>query len=241
MTVSGILHREVDRLLPLLKLESTDRTFIDVGANAGFVSLLMASSRGNDGDPVHVHCFEPKPVAFDLLMANVSLNAFDITVNNTALGAKAERATLTLGADSTGSSLAPGGFSYIPNTGKQEVEVMTLDDYCEKKQILPDVVKVDVEGHEPYVLQGGRKILSAARPYLIVEINSKALRENGSSANGLLTRLGDLDYRVFRLDTDMAGYQAREAGTRKRWNGYPEVHSEDLGGECLIDVVGVPN
>jgi len=234
MTALGFLHREVDRLLPLLNRERAGRTFIDVGANAGFVSLLMASSPGNNSAPAHVHCFEPNPIAFEMLMANVALNPFGISVNNTAIGAKEGKAVLTLGADSTGSSLAPGGLSYVPNAGKKEVEVMTLDDYCEERQILPDVVKVDVEGHEPHVLQGGRRILFAARPYLIVEINSKALRENGSSAEELLTLFADLDYRVFHLATERARGRARGAGTREHWNAYPEVESEDITGECLL-------
>jgi len=119
--------------------------------------------------------------------------------------------------------------------------VMTLDDYCEEKQILPDVVKVDVEGHEPYVLQGGRKTLSVARPYLIVEINSKALREGGSSAGELLALLADLDYRVFHVDATRAGPSQGEAGTRRMWHGLPEVHPGDLAGDFLFDVVGVPN
>ena len=65
----------------------------------------------------------------------------------------------------------------------------------------PQMVKMDVEGHEPRVLAGARRVLSAARPHIIFESNQ------GEAELATMGALEDLGYVVFRptLERPAAG------------------------------------
>ena len=60
------------------------------------------------------------------------------------------------------------------------VPAFTLDKFFEEEEILPDVIKIDVEGAEFQVLTGMRNILSNKRPILFLEIHPKKLLFNYS-------------------------------------------------------------
>ena len=57
-----------------------------------------------------------------------------------------------------------------------KVEQIFLDDYVNKESIIPDVLKIDVEGAEFNVLDGATKILNEYRPQIIISLHPKHLR-----------------------------------------------------------------
>ena len=54
------------------------------------------------------------------------------------------------------------------------VDVIALDRWCERHGVLPALIKIDVEGHEPAVLSGGSDVLSRCRPIILCEVSSNA-------------------------------------------------------------------
>jgi hypothetical protein len=56
-----------------------------------------------------------------------------------------------------------------------------MDDFVEKEQIIPDVIKIDVEQHERFVLEGAWKTIEKFRPTIIIEANNQLLIENFES------------------------------------------------------------
>jgi FkbM family methyltransferase len=148
-------------------LKSGD-VFVDVGANAGFYTLLGSALVGEQGQ---VHSFEPTPTTFALLKENAGKKS-NVTLNPVALGSAPGRATL---ADY---GLLENGLNSMHALDLQglaskkiEVPVMTLDAYCAQKNITPTMIKMDVEGYELEVLRGAEHILGK-KPALLVEVSS---------------------------------------------------------------------
>jgi methyltransferase FkbM-like protein len=77
------------------------------------------------------------------------------------------------------------------------VEVSTLD--AELEGILPSVVKIDVEGAEVAVLEGGRRLISRARPLIIFEHVYEAAALYGAAPGQPWDLLTEMGYEVFSV------------------------------------------
>lgn len=162
----GVYEEEVTGAVRQALVEGA--TFLDVGANAGFYSVL-ANSLGAD-----VHAFEPSPEALVLLRRTVALNP-GITLNEVAVGAEPGRAQLFLAPPSEANTgLATLNASEASGGRAVEVAVTTLDDYC--SDLVVSLIKLDIEGFEHAALAGARSVLLRDRPVLISE-NSLGVRE----------------------------------------------------------------
>lgn len=62
--------------------------------------------------------------------------------------------------------------------------------------MLPDIIKIDVEGAEEMVLEGARGIMADHKPYVIIEVHPKQLRAFGSSVGRVISLLKSFDYEV---------------------------------------------
>lgn len=157
--------------------------FIDVGANCGYWSAFAADLVGVTGQ---VHMFEPVDRYFANLVEFSKLNtSYTLIPRQTAIGAERGVAEMDVVKDDPSNfknymvnigsnSLLTGFLTDESLTVKQEVPVMTLDDYIAEAGIDPStigLIKVDVEGFESFVLKGMPKLLShAPRIPLLVEV-----------------------------------------------------------------------
>lgn len=156
-----------DVLEALRRLAKDARVMVDVGANIGLYSLVVALE--NPG--LEVHAFEPNPRTFRQLERHVTLNGSpSVSCHRLALGAETR----------TQEVFDPGGdcgkFSLrTPNSGEDdalEITVKTLDDFVESTGLTAlDVLKVDVEGLEPEVFAGARSSIERFRPKLCFELS----------------------------------------------------------------------
>lgn len=158
-------------VLSQLRLEKGSR-FLDVGAHVGSYSVLGSRLVGHNGVVVAV---EPDPDNFRGLVFNARLAARNIIPVRAAIWNRNESREFFRGRAGALSSLLE------ENWRKQEraiiVECLTLDTLYAMlmKQVSIDridSVKVDVEGAEEQVLQGGRQVLKMAR-FIIVEVHSQ--------------------------------------------------------------------
>lgn len=149
------------------------QTFIDVGANVGFYSLLAALW----SPTIQVVAFEPVPQIFSSLLRNVRLNRLDdrIRCENTALSSQSGTATLLLplsnGADpETTGTLVADGWQSRQNSARLQVKSERFDDYEQRSPMKVDLVKIDVEDFEADVLAGMRATLLRDRPFIVCEV-----------------------------------------------------------------------
>ena len=144
-------------------------TFYDVGANAGFFSLLGARLVGPTG---RVVSFEPHPLTASILAKQMAFNG----KSNVRICVKA--VTEMCGTARLDDE-KPAVMASIMNTSSQRtivVPVTTLD-WEVSRHPPPDLIKIDVEGAEMRVLRGAEALLTTRRPDLLVELHSKELSD----------------------------------------------------------------
>jgi FkbM family methyltransferase len=170
-------------------LESGD-VFVDIGANIGLMSIFAAKCVGPQG---HVHAFEALPKTAFLLHDNMMINECrNITIHGYALGAEKGTATIY-----ENTQINRGGASLVVEDGSEgtQISVETLDDTYDSVAPI-SMVKIDVEGYEPYVLAGAKKTFARCRPIVIIEVSS-AVSDSSIDALNQIRAIGE--YHFFRL------------------------------------------
>ncbi len=170
----------------------------DVGAHIG-IFALGAAARIRDG---RVYAFEPLPETAAALRHHILLNRYD------------DRVSVVEAAVSDGDGpirLYASGVSTMASLGREnplmlsrstldqpirELEVLsvTLDAFCDRSKVVPDVLKIDAEGAELRVLRGARHLLVNEAPLIFCEIHPRQLRNCGSSLAELEGFLAGIDY-----------------------------------------------
>jgi FkbM family methyltransferase len=173
---------------------------LDVGAHVGIFTLVSARSVGPAGE---VHSFEPVPANYETLSDNVRLNGFDnIVVNRAAVGDEPGEVRLGVPEGAAGLGGATSAMYTVGGTANSvSAPVVTLDDYVSDR--LADrsirLLKLDVEGLEPAVLEGFDRHLSESPPDAVVlEVNLELLERHGFTGKGLLDALRGYGYSFFR-------------------------------------------
>jgi FkbM family methyltransferase len=171
----------------LLDTFSSDpgKNFIDIGANNGYFSCLFGKLAGTSGKVVAI---EPEPHNRQLLARNLRNNGLtNVTVHGFAVGAKDGAARM--------------GIYKAANRGRHslvdlesckkfiQVPVRRLDDLVEKGNVRSwAVLKLDVEGYEPFVFEGGEKTLSSTE-ILVMEYSPRHWRKAGAQPDAVFDRL----------------------------------------------------
>lgn len=154
----------------LLKTLLTDGdAFIDVGANIGDWTLSAAKLVGPAG---RVLAFEPVPRMAEALRKSAWANRFDqVRVFEAALSNRAGEAEFSVERENSGGSRL-GRMQDDPGRtfSRCSVKVSTLDDVVRAEALKAvALIKIDVEGFEAEVLQGGTRTLTELRPALYLE------------------------------------------------------------------------
>ena len=185
--IDGIWERENTEVAEKL-LRPGARVF-DVGANAGYFSLLFASLAGPTGQ---VFAFEPVRSTADRWRANIALSPslqpqttlFEIALSDTAGTIEME----IDGAGNTGASHVvradeAGATGYSAHASRSSAVGRTGDEvWAELGRPDLDLVKMDIEGHELFALRGMPSLLSeSAQLSVLIEVRDHALRAAGGS------------------------------------------------------------
>lgn len=142
------------------ELARSARSFLDIGAYSGIYTLLGCAANAQ----LQVIAFEPNPRSRLLLERNIDANLLGdrVTVEHAAAGEHDGRAILRVPANETAASILCDEGSPI------NVSVVSIDDVV-PAELPVDLAKIDVEGAEPDVLKGMRRVLTRDHPSLIVE------------------------------------------------------------------------
>lgn len=137
---------------------------IDIGAHRGIWTKRLSEVFDN------VMAFEPNVEVYNRIP-----DIFNVTKFNNALGSFSGKVSLKAGEKNTGQTHCIAG---------QDVDIFQLDAFSHR---CPDFIKIDVEGMEFDVLKGGKKIILAHKPFIMIE------------ENGLGERYGHKPYRASEL------------------------------------------
>lgn len=183
---------------------SAGQVAIDVGANVGLFTMLMAWQVGPTGQ---VLSYEAEPRNVALLRDNVAMNyASWVDIYPQAAGAKAGKATFFRTSRFHGnSSLMEHGadyaehFRHLDEIEPIDVDVVALDEQIGRFEQI-DLVKIDVEGAELQVLQGMRQLLSAG---VVARMSVEVTRDRMEEAawDALVDELRGLRERGWQFST----------------------------------------
>jgi FkbM family methyltransferase len=172
-----------------------EATYVDVGANRGQVlrEAVRIAPRGR-----HL-AFEPVPS----LAADLARAFPEVDCRGMALGTRAETTQFCHFTRLDGWSGLRRRPEISDERGRPEyisVQVSTLDKQL--AGVTPSVVKIDVEGAELAVLEGGREVLSRERPVVIFEHVAQASALYGAAPGAPWDLLTELGYEVFAVTGD---------------------------------------
>ena len=181
----------------LRKLVNPGDVVFDIGANIGAHTLGLAQSVGTSG---RVFAIEPTDFAFAKLKHNLSLNpdleqhcnAYQILLAATPASA-AEQELYASWPLKSGTAVHPRHRGRLMKTENAKID--TLDCFVGRNSIdRLNLIKLDVDGHELAVLQGGVSVLSRFRPVLVMEIAPYVHVEKAGNFEALIALLRDAGY-----------------------------------------------
>ena len=158
-------------------IESLKRggTFIDIGANAGYFTLIGSKCVGRDGQ---VFLFEPIPKNINVIKKHLQLNKIEnVAVKEMAVSSKCGKAKFSIELVDANSHLEDVDITHADSKPINSiiVETTTLDNFINKCEVRPNVIKVDVEGAEKQVLLGAINTLGLVDVSWIISTHSEQL------------------------------------------------------------------
>ena len=174
-------------------------TVIDVGAHIGLCAL-SASRLVEPGGKVIA--FEPSQTNYAYLQDHIRYNnvsntqAYPFLVGETNI----DGVPFYESSDPTGMN-AIVHYKNLPNAKWVNRRQISIDDFCTKHSIVPNVIKIDVEGAEIGVLKGAKKTIETHTPTIIISVHPRHLKLMGESECDLHTLIQKLHYNI----TDVEG------------------------------------
>ncbi len=192
----------------LTSLTQPGDVFVDVGANIGYFSVL-GGWRSYPGGTVWA--FEPQPAMYKLLADNLAMNGFGGSSHARRIALSDCAGTVpmrTFPGYLATSSMRSMSEAFIAHTAAMtgrdsvviDIETLRLDDVMHDVPEI-NVMKIDVEGHEPEVVRGAQKIIARSRNIKIVmEFVPGLMARDVTLAH--LALLRQLGLSIFRIETD---------------------------------------
>jgi FkbM family methyltransferase len=185
----GIIGREEIQILR--RLLRPGMTVVDVGANQGLYTLLLADLVR----PGRVFAFEPHPFLYQQLMSNIQTNKVsNVVCRNLAVSSSSGRLTLQPGSMNWGNNRIVTGAA----PGQIKVDAVSLDENFADRNV--DFLKIDVQGWEAEALFGARRVLEENMDLVVMfELWPYGLLKAGSPPDVLLAFLRNLGFQLWQI------------------------------------------
>jgi len=192
----GNSEKKINNLRKIFKKKNQSLTFLDIGANIGSVSLIIASMFDNS----KVFAIEPTSYAFNKLTKNIKLNQ--------QLIKRVHARQLFLTNNKKPSSVwSSWNFSEIYKKHNKHFgtlkkvkknSYLKLDEFIDNEHLTKiDFIKLDVDGYELDVLKSGEKFLKKNNPVIFMEIAPYLYPEFGYNCHDLINFLEQMRYNFF--------------------------------------------
>lgn len=162
------------------------QTVIDVGANMGFTTLVLARLVGGEGK---VHSFEPGASMFSRLQELVRQNKLEqVELHQVGCGSRQEKLMLKIPISSGNASLRLPEDMSAEIKKTEMVSIETLDEHLGNQLSQLHFIKIDTEGFEIDVLRGAARTIERLRPIVCIELSAEYRESSAASIEWLLSR-----------------------------------------------------
>jgi FkbM family methyltransferase len=190
-------------------LKNEPLVIYDIGAAEGILSSALAKLANS----ISIQAFEPIPDVYQKLSIKTSRFS-KISCHNVALGDAEGKISMYISNKSNSSSLLPMKNLHnneFPGTGishKIDVPVVRLDDYVRQNNLLiPNLIKIDVQGYEKNVIEGGLETISKSK-YCVVEMSFKSLYEGSPLFDDIYNILKNLGFKIIGVSHPLKGHSS---------------------------------
>ncbi|MBR9706744.1 FkbM family methyltransferase [Candidatus Pacearchaeota archaeon] len=186
------LHEEVKQIKKYLQ---NPKHLIDIGANCGEISFYLSKEYPN----AKIYAFEPGTRAFNVLRKiKKKFHLNNLLIYKMALGDKKEIVGMEF--PDSNDTLA---FITKRKNSKNKVRIEKLDDFIAKKKITQiDFIKIDVEGFEMKILNGGANSIKKSKPLMLVEVDEGNQKRFNHSSKDILDFMKKMKYEKIQHDNN---------------------------------------
>jgi len=185
-----VMVQEMDAFL---KVSSGRKALLDVGALHGAFSIPFALGASDR----RVVAIDPSPIAFAHLLYNVHANELSSVI---PLELALSDVAGSLDMHYEWQHLVAAGTANNANEPFLRVRKRPGDEVCLELNFRPDMIKVDVEGHEVRVLRGLCHTIAACRPVIFLEVHPSRIALGGDDAADITRQFSPLNYAACRID-----------------------------------------
>ena len=177
------------------------KTFLDIGGHVGLYTLPIAKLLGAQGK---VFVFEPGMRNYRYLKYHLEINNLkNVELLSVAFGEQeGQMLFFENKADFSGLNSCVTPLKNPDQFDERSIEVTTLDRFCDRFKIVPDIMKIDVEGAELAVLRGGANSLKKYSPQIFLSVHPEHLEVLGHSISELESCICDLGYQAFDISME---------------------------------------
>lgn len=193
---------------------------VDIGANIGFDSILLASKVGSKGK---VYAFEPDPINFSILKKNIKANKMkNIIAIRLAVSDKNGISHLFKSEENYGDHRI---YQSDSHEKKNKIKTIKLDNFIKEKV---NLIKIDTQGWEPKVIMGAKKIIERDKPIIFFEYWPEGMKEAKLNAKWMMQFLEKIYKKIFLINDELNIYNSKskkqiDIYCEKQKSGYADL------------------
>ncbi len=231
---------------------------VDVGANIGYYTVLLADKIGKSGK---VYAFEPDKTNFEILKKNIEVNdlknvvAINAAVGKTEGKLKLHRSEENFGDHKLYETHPPCGHPPLKKGGQKNldeelVKIIKLDKYFKEGPSFAkasegrrkiDLLKIDTQGWEPEVIEGAKELIRKNKPVMFLEYSPASYQQAKLNGKKMMDFLRKIYKKIWWIDEWL--YIYKNLGQEKidkicatNKTGYADLWTKKESG--LIDKIG---
>lgn len=170
-------------------------TLFDLGAHAGIVSAMFCAAKAGN----KAYSFEPSPFSVERLKAIRSLNHLEDRMFIEPVGIGERRATVDMLLDPGSGYIQTQAFAHSMQAGAQTIQIPieSIPDAAARLNVIPDIIKLDIEGYEYEAVKGAQAFLAKHQPVILFELHLNYIEERGLSGQTVVEMLSECGYSFF--------------------------------------------
>ena len=167
----------------------------DIGAHLGLISALFCAANPKN----RVISFEPSPLSRERLQAIIDLNELGDRMRIEQSGIGEKSATVKMEFDPVGGYVQSQRFDHSMWGAPQpiDVKIESISDAANRLSVIPQFLKIDIEGYEFEAIKGSLEFMKRHKPLLFLEIHLNYLEARQLSAKSLVMMLIEAGYRFY--------------------------------------------